>query len=400
MIVPDDKIISAIVTKFVQLIKINNIDMSDFQFTSGFPPYFRGFPVTNVMNNESYDVTSFHIIPKWRHLINRTDLPPYISNEQIRDFLLTIMNTKQTEIFNTEKQISFRWELTDSDHYGKLLAVFRVTGYYQREKYSVSLRMLKTRIPDPNEIHIHPFLYDMNKPFITADTGLILISGPTGGGKTTTAVSLLKQKLLYHSKVRNKGILHLVTVESPIEYEFVVDPDVAVVDQREVGIDTPDYPTATKDIVRINPNIIFVGEVRDPETAVNCLQIASNGHLVVATFHASSIADTILRYRSFLRNESDESMFANVLHAIINQRIYTHVVSNSKKTIILPVSEAVVVDNAIRELILTDRVQELVNYINIDNGIRMKDSMEFIRSIINREIRDSVIGGSERRRKV
>jgi len=88
-----------------------------------------------------------------------------------------------------------------------------------------------------------------------------MITGSTGSGKTTTAVALLKDKLLHH---KNHGVLHLVTIESPIEYEFLVKPTEGIVEQREVGIDTPSYPAATRDVVRINPNIIFVGEVRDP----------------------------------------------------------------------------------------------------------------------------------------
>ena len=336
----------------------NGLDLSDIQLMPDTVPFIRGFVAPNVDVNAFYPISNVGAI----------------TEEDIKEFLFEYINDAQATTLLQEKQLSFRMELRDTQN--SILGAFRVTAYYQKEKISLALRILKTRIPTPEQLHLPPLVqsYIRNNNY-----GLVMITGSTGSGKTTTAVALLKDKLLHH---KNHGVLHLVTIESPIEYEFLVKPTEGIVEQREVGIDTPSYPAATRDVVRINPNIIFVGEVRDPVTAENCLQMATTGHLVVTTFHASSVVEAIARFRSMLPVKEDVSMFSSSLIAVTNQHLNTF--KGTTQSYVFPVVEALYNEESIRELIISDRLIEVKNYMrSSEKCLTAEKSEEYIRQLID-----------------
>lgn len=349
-----------IVRSILKTVYQNNLELSDIQLMPGSIPYIRGFVAPNVDVNAFYPIANVGILEE----------------EDLREFLFDYINDEQVRILLQDRQLSFRMELRNSN--GELIGAFRTTAYYQREKISLALRILKTKIQTPEELHIPPVVTNYIRD---SNYGLVMITGATGSGKTTTAVSLLKDKLLYH---KNRGVLHLVTIESPIEYEIMVNHNEGIVEQREVGIDTPDYAAATRDIVRINPNIIFVGEVRDPVTAVNCLQMASTGHLVVTTFHASTVVEAIARFRSMLPTQEDVSMFSSSLVAVTNQRLSTF--KGATTVSVYPVFESLYNRENIRELINTNRLIEINNYMRGDNKcLTQEKSVNYIRQLIDRE---------------
>lgn len=360
--------VEEIIKVIVKTLSETHADLSDIQLLPDSVPYIRGF-ISNKI-----DVNAF--VPL--SLNNNIS----IKEEELKDFLYSHISDVQSQLLTKERQISFRLEIKNED--GSTLAIFRATAYYQRDKLSLALRFLKTNILTPSELHVHPIVYTN---YMKNNAGLIIVSGPVGSGKTTTAVSLLKDKLI---SSKNRGALHLVTIEAPVEYEINVAPDEGIVEQREVGVDTPDFFTATRDIVRINPNIIFVGEVRDPETAINCIQMATTGHLVLTTFHSDSVKDTIARFRSFLRTKEDISMFANALVAVTNQRLFTFKTLDGFK--VFPIMETVKVaatsrgSDAIKPLIIEDRISEIPNYINIENESVTTDAcLNYIKKLIDQE---------------
>jgi twitching motility protein PilT len=161
------------------------------------------------------------------------------------------------------------------------------------------------------KLNLHPDL----KKLITHTTGLIIISGSTGSGKSSTLAALLQEINLIETR-------HIVTIESPIEYVF--KPHRAYIRQREVGRDTPSFEQALIDAMREDPDVLMVGEMRDPETMRLTLNAAETGHLVLATAHSATAAEALQRVASAFPSESQNSVcaqLADVLVAVVCQRL-------------------------------------------------------------------------------
>lgn len=159
---------------------------------------------------------------------------------------------------------------------------FRVGAYTQRGSHSASLRLLNNRIKTFEELGLPIGL----KSLCQADSGLILITGTTGSGKSTTMATMLD----YINETRQG---HIITIEDPIEFMYTSKK--CIVDQKELGRDTKSFASALKSILREDPDIIAVGEMRDPETIASAITCAETGHLVISTLHTSNVAGSISR---------------------------------------------------------------------------------------------------------
>lgn len=174
-----------------------------------------------------------------------------------------------------------------------------------------AIRLLAAFQATIERLNLHPDL----KRFVTAAHGLILVSGPTGSGKSSTLAALLQEINLTETR-------HIVTIESPIEYMF--RPRRAYIRQREVGRDTPSFEQALLDSLREDPDVLMVGEMRDPETMRLTLSASETGHLVLATVHSSTCAEALQRVVSAFPSEIQSSVaaqLADCLHAVICQRL-------------------------------------------------------------------------------
>jgi twitching motility protein PilT len=196
---------------------------------------------------------------------------PALGREEMDDLSFPILTERQKRILEDTGGVDFAHILMEGDTECR----FRVNLFRQRGRLSMAARRVNTKIPSFKQLYLPPILEEVSK----LAQGMILLAGVTGSGKSTTIASMLQ----YINQTRG---VHIVTIEDPIEYLF--KDDKSIINQREVGIDVVDWPTAMKHVVREDPDVILVGEMRDRDTFHTALQAAETGHLVFGTIHANS----------------------------------------------------------------------------------------------------------------
>ena len=188
---------------------------------------------------------------------------------------------------------------------------FRVNVFRQRGVVGLAIRRVRSEIPTFDELR----LPEVMRTLADSPRGLVLITGPTGTGKTTTIASMI-------GHINNTRRAHIVTVEDPIE--VVHDDALSIVQQREIGIDTDSYANALRHVIRQDPDVIFIGEIRDPESALSAIQAAETGHLVISTLHTIDCVETINRLLDLFppsQQREVRSSFAGSLRGIVAQRL-------------------------------------------------------------------------------
>jgi twitching motility protein PilT len=227
-----------------------------------------------------------------------------ITPEMIKELVYPIMNSYQIQKFEEEWEIDFSYSLKD-------IARFRVNLFYQKGTIGAVFRMIPYKIPEIDELSLPPVLKDLSlKP-----QGLILVTGPTGCGKTTTLAAMIN----YINQIRE---CHIMTIEDPIE--FVYRDNRAEINQREIGADTKSFASALKHVLRQDPDVILVGEMRDLETISTVITAAETGHLVFSTLHTNDAKQTIDRIiDSFPAHQQQQVrlQLASTLVAVISQRL-------------------------------------------------------------------------------
>lgn len=232
------------------------------------------------------------------------------------------------------------------------VANYRVNLFIQRGYWGAAVRLVPLSIPLPSEIGLAPHV--VNK-LLGLTRGLVLITGPTGAGKSTTIASLLEQ-------VNQGGTRrHIVTVEDPIE--FVFESKNAVIDQREVGVDTKSYARGLKGALRQLPHIIFVGEMRDLTSMAIALTAAETGNLVISTMATQSAAQTVTRIiDSFPPHQQSQvrSQLSMTLRAVVSQVLLPRTDARSR----VAAREIMFVNQAIQNLIREDKTHQIPNVIS------------------------------------
>ncbi|MGI8460943.1 MAG: type IV pilus twitching motility protein PilT [Solirubrobacterales bacterium] len=200
---------------------------------------------------------------------------PVLDGQQTREVVYSILNSDQRKRFENELQIDFAYMIPG-------VARFRVNCFFQRGAISAAFRHIPEEIKTLESLGLPPILAEMTRK----PRGFVLVTGPTGSGKTTSLASMI-------DLINREREEHILTIEDPIE--FLHSHQKCIVNQREVGSDAIDFPSALKSALREDPDVILVGEMRDLETISTAITAAETGHLVFATLHTQSTAQTVDR---------------------------------------------------------------------------------------------------------
>lgn len=213
---------------------------------------------------------------------------------------------------------------------------FRIHIYRQQNADAFALRLIPLEIPEFNSLH----LPEVVRKFTLVKNGLVLITGTTGSGKSTTLASIINE-------INETQSQHIITVEDPIE--FLHQHKESVINQREVGNDVLTFADAVKSAMREDPDILLVGEMRDLDTITNAITMAETGHLVFATLHTKSVAETVDRIIDVFPPEQQKQIriqLANTLQGIVSQSLLPN--KDNKR---VPACEVLVVNEAVRSII-------------------------------------------------
>jgi len=255
--------------------------------------------------------------------------------EGIISELMTIPGQKEKLV--KDRQIDLAYSFEDK-------ARFRVNAYYQRGYLAAALRLIPSRIRSVEELNLPPIIHD----FTNLSQGFVLVVGPAGHGKSTTLAAILDE-------INHAQSDHIITIEDPVEYLFTQDK--CIISQREVGSDTTGFHVALRTILRQDPDVIMIGEMRDVVSISTAMTAAETGHLVFATLHTNSASQTIDRIIDSFPAEQQEqiaSQLAATLVAIVSQRLLPRISGGR-----VPALEIMIVNPAIRNLIRERKVYQI-----------------------------------------
>lgn len=232
----------------------------------------------------------------------------------------------------------------DFSYFAPGVGRFRTNLFQQRGEFCLAMRFVKTAVPSFEDLGLLPILRDIaDKP-----RGIVLLAGSTGSGKSTTLAAMIEH-INAHSKK------HIITMEDPIEYVF--EDNQSVIEQREVGLDTVSFQHALKHVLRQDPDIIMVGEMRDATSFAAAMSAADTGHLVLSTLHTTNAAQSVNRILDFFKADEREQVrrqIAGTLQAVIAQRMVPTI--DGRMT---PAQEILINTGTVRKLIEENRLDKL-----------------------------------------
>lgn len=285
--------------------------------------------------------------------MKKLNLPVY-SKDEVKDLIYSTMNKSQISIFEEKLEIDFSTKLDDETR-------FRVNAFHQVNGYGVAFRVIPNEIKDFQELHLPEILSRL----AMKDRGLILVTGPTGSGKSTTLATMVDY-------INDHKHCHIITIEDPIE--FVHSSKNSLLNQREVGHDTWSFNVALRSALREDPDVILVGEMRDLETVSLALTAAETGHLVLATLHTSSATKSIDRIIDMFAKEQQaqvRSMLAESLQAVVAQTLLPMKDGSDR----IPALEIMIANSAVKNLIREEKTYQIPSVIQSGNkeGMQSKD---------------------------
>ncbi len=300
---------------------------SDLHLTVGYPPIVR-------IDGELREVSDSIITP-----------------QEAEELILPLLSDEKKELLEVNKEIDFA-----HFHEGEYTGRFRINVYHTMKNLAAAFRLIPSKIRSIEELMLPPIYHQ----FSQLKQGFILITGPTGHGKSTTLAAILEE-------INQSRFTHIITIEDPIEYVF--DGKKSLIDQREMNEDTHSWPIALRSALRQDPDVILVGEMRDYETIASAITLAETGHLVFATLHTNSAAQTVDRIIDvFPENQQAQIrlQLSNILEAIVAQRLIPLDKGGRRA-----VTEIMIANPAIRNLIREAKTHQIDNVIRTSSDIGM-----------------------------
>lgn len=315
---------------------------SDMHFKAGTPAKFR-------LNGE---------------IVNIDNNP--LSNEMIERMVFEIIDERRVQLYREHGSIDFAYQLRTGDRY-------RLNIFRQRGRTSIAARRVPREIKTFEALHLPESLSRLAQ----LHQGLVLLAGITGSGKSTTIASLLDE-------INRTRACHIMTIEDPIEFLF--EDKLAFVSQREIGLDVETYEDALKYMMREDPDVVMIGELRDKETYSAALAAAETGHLVFGTIHSSSAANTIARILELFPEDAHSLIRSSLvfnLQAIVCLKLLPGLQPDIPR---VPACEIMLTNSSIRKLIADGRDNEIGSVIRSCPHEGMVDFTESIRRLVEDEL--------------
>lgn len=262
---------------------------------------------------------------------------PITTAEMMKGFAEALLNKVDKEEFYSTKEADFSFSHDNG-------ARFRINGFFQQGKMSFAMRLIPKKIRTLQELNLPPIL----ETFTQKPQGFFLVVGPVGQGKTTTLAAMIEM-------INQERAEHILTIEDPIEY--IYEPKKAIIDQREVGLDTKDFSTGLLSMFREDIDVVLIGEMRGAETIGTAVTAAETGHLVFSTLHTNNASQTINRIiDTFPANQQDQIriQLASSLTGIFSQRLIPRVSGG-----LVPAYELLINTSAVSNLIRERRTHEI-----------------------------------------
>lgn len=278
---------------------------------------------------------------------------PIVDDQAAEQLIFSILDESQQQILTKDKEFDFSFSFGD-------IMRFRVNAFHERGNLAVALRAIPNEIKTVAELGLPPII----SSFAELPRGLVLVTGPTGSGKSTTMAALI-------DKINSERADHIITIEDPIE--FTHKSKKSVVAQREVHYDTYSFAAALRSALREDPDVVLIGEMRDLETISSAITIAETGHLVFATLHTNSAAQSIDRMIDVFpphQQPQIRSQLSNILQAICSQRLIPAIGGGR-----VAAAEILIVNSAVRNIIREGKTHQLdaVIQTGADQGMQTMD---------------------------
>ncbi len=315
---------------------------SDIHLTAGVPPEMR---IDGAITPTEYEV---------------------LTPDKCLSLAYSVMSDEQRKKFETSKELDFSFGV-------KNLSRFRSNVFLQRGVVSMVIRQIPYDILDLEKLGLPPIVREFTK----RHKGLVLITGPTGSGKSTTLASMI-------DKINSTRQAHIMTIEDPIEY--IHHHKKCIVNQREVGADTASFPTALKYVLRQDPDIILIGEMRDLETIEAALTIAETGHLVFATLHTNSTYEAVNRIVDVFPADKQKQILTQLaftLEGVVTQQL----IPRSRGTGRVMTAEVLVCTPAIKAVIREGKIHQVYSLMQAGQKFGMQTmNQSLLSAVLDKQI--------------
>ncbi len=276
---------------------------------------------------------------------------PAISNKDAKGMIVSMVGEERFKQFLDQRDLDFSTTIPDGHR-------FRVNAHYQRDTIAISFRVIPNQTLGIDDLHLPP----MVKELIDLPRGLVLVTGHTGSGKSTSLAAMI-------GAINTRYGKRIITLEDPIEY--LLENEKSMIEQREIGFDCPSFSSGLKHALRQDPDIIMVGEMRDLETTSFTVTAAETGHLVFSTLHTINAPQTIERIIDiYPANQQNQirAMLANTLQAVVSQTLFKRV----DRAGMIPCTEILLCTSATRNCIRENRIFEIPNIIETSRRLGMQ----------------------------